>query len=105
MLRAVAMPIVDVRAGRNVEHELIKYLVKDAVRDPSGNLELIAAEVFARLYAALEGRRVIQTSANFWVHPRPDDKWCEQCGLVHGAGQRPSCKIVAVDPATVVRAS
>jgi len=100
-LQQISLPIVHVRHGRDAEHELIKYLVKDATRDACGRLSYVPAEVYAALYAALEGRRTIQTSASFWVREAsPREERCAECGRVHSGNDRPVCQIVeAVRPA------
>lgn len=96
-LADVPLANVSVEAGRRAEDELIKYLVKDATRAETGTLEYIEPDLFARLYAALEGRRTIQASARFWVKAEPSDAVsCSECGTVHGKGHRPNTRLVSL---------
>jgi hypothetical protein len=99
MLSEIRMAVVDVQAGRKAETELIKYLVKDASRDESGKLEYVEPTQFAKLYAALEGRRTIQTSAGFWAAQgeAAEPVSCSECGTVHGKGHRPNCQLVPIE--------
>jgi hypothetical protein len=94
LLSRISMAVVNVQRGRDAENELIK----DAALDETGALVYVDPDVFAKLYAALEGRRTIQTSARFWL-PGPDKAaTCQECGTVHCDGRRPCFHIVDSSP-------
>jgi hypothetical protein len=57
--------IVDIREVKDAEgsaREVIKYVTKDILPDR----KLISAELFARVYEAIDGRRLSQPSAAFF---------------------------------------
>lgn len=58
--------IVHIEASREgVENELVKYLTKDWEVDAEGTARRVAPEVFAQVYAHLDGKRRRQSSAGF----------------------------------------
>lgn len=75
-------PVIDVQGCRgNVEEELVKYLIKDGERAESGQWEHVDAASFARLYAALDGRRTCVTSMRFWqLVPLTECRTCTAVG-------------------------
>lgn len=71
------MPLLvpDVRAANaDVAHELVKYLTKDWEVTPDG-AKRTAPDIFARVYAQLDGKRLKQSSAGF-------SKWAVEKALV-----------------------
>jgi hypothetical protein len=83
-LALVWWPVIDVQKIKSAEigQELCKYLVKDGEHDKRGKLQLIDPEVFARIYAALEGTRAICTSRGLLQHD-PKGCFCPMCGGVY----------------------
>jgi hypothetical protein len=79
-LERMPWPVFDARAAKDVEHELIKYLVKDSER-VEGTMTLMDPEAFGRIYAAYHGRRSISASRGFWLPPR-EPMHCEECGVL-----------------------
>jgi len=76
----VPNPVIDiVKCYAGIEHEIIKYLVKDAERDGNGVL-VFDDDFLARVYEATEGFRMIQTSRGFWVPIASKTCTCESCG-------------------------
>jgi hypothetical protein len=84
-------PVVDIRqvvkdgpvrdgqiARSNVSSELCKYLIKDCSND-DGRYELLEPSVYARIYAALEGRRAIAAS-RYLLTPIKKPCFCSDCG-------------------------
>lgn len=77
-LDGIPWPVVDIRQAKNVEQELVKYLVKDfAIVD--GEKQFIAPELYARIYEALAGLRTITASRGFWAPPK-EPAHCPTCG-------------------------
>lgn len=71
--------VVDVRAaGRGVARELVKYLTKD-LSDTCRNGR-VAVEVWAQVWAELEGARARQTSSGFGGFELEKMRLCEECG-------------------------
>lgn len=80
LLDAIYAPVIDIeQVYGDVENELVKYLLKDMERDPDGEQKLIAPELFARVYAGLEGVRTVVTSTGFWGKGGSPCK-CQTCG-------------------------
>jgi len=78
--------IVDIRAaGGDVANELVKYLTKDWELNESG-ARRATPEVFAEVYAALDGKRRRQSSAAFsmWAVAKFDA--CPCCGFSRERG-------------------
>lgn len=84
-------PVVDIRqvvkdgptregqiARSNVSAELCKYLIKDCSNE-DGRYELLEPSVYARIYAALEGRRAIAAS-RYLLTPVKKPCFCAGCG-------------------------
>lgn len=87
-LAHVIIDIREIRNGRGAALEVIKYLTKDILPDR----QLVRPEVFARVYEALDGRRLTQASARFFKCVERQAK-CN-CGAV-GCFQR-----TTIPPAT-----
>jgi len=81
--RKVERLVVDVRAAygeaNDVAAELTKYLVKDWEIDHGGSKQ-VADEVFAQAYAALDGKRLRQTSSGLAQFAVAVVKACPDCG-------------------------
>lgn len=81
--RTVERVVVDVRAAygeaNDVAAELTKYLVKDWEIDHGGSKQ-VADEVFAQAFAALDGRRLRQTSSGLAQFAVAVVKACPDCG-------------------------
>jgi hypothetical protein len=76
-------PIVDVRAcGPDIAEELCKYLVKDGSY-VEGKLEMVAPHIYARIYAALEGRRAIAATLGLLTPLATKGCYCEHCGSTY----------------------
>jgi hypothetical protein len=75
----VEFPVVDIRAAKgDVGRELCKYIVKDFVsRD-----ERMDPRAYARVYAALDGFRVVATSTEWNERQETARCWCESCGSI-----------------------
>jgi hypothetical protein len=72
-------PVVDLRAAdAEARGEIVKYLVKDMVGDPSEG-QFIEPHVYASIYAALDGARAVATSIHWWCHVA-EVGFCECCG-------------------------
>ena len=72
-------PIVDIREvtnGESVQRELVKYLTKDI--DAQG--KKIPPELYAKVYMALDGRRVVQASRGFMSRAGKGPCACVECG-------------------------
>lgn len=79
-------PIVDIRkAGGDVAHELVKYLTKDWELNESG-ARRATPEVFAQVYATLDGRRRRQSSAAFSMWAVARCNACPCCGYERERG-------------------
>lgn len=79
--------IVHIEAARDrVEKELIKYLTKDWELDEQRVAKRVDPEVFAQVYAALDGRRRRQSSAGFnnWATEKLNE--CPCCGFSRERG-------------------
>lgn len=75
-----ALLVPDVRAANeDVAHELIKYLTKDWEVSGDG-AKRAAPDVFARVYAQLDGRRLKQSSAGFAKWAVEKANFCPCCG-------------------------
>lgn len=84
-------PVIDVRqvvkadakegqiARGGVATELCKYLIKDCLYE-DGKLELLEPSVYARIYAALEGRRAIAASRHLLTLLKKPGCFCVECG-------------------------
>lgn len=71
-------PVLDVRSAKDVEGELVKYLVKDLVAEgPDGSVGYVEPMQFADWYCALEGRRLLTASLHFWCEA---EAACKECG-------------------------
>ncbi len=82
-LESLYKPVVDVRAcGKDVAEELCKYLIKDGSK-VEGHLELLDPSIYARIYAALEGRRAIAATLGFLTPLPTRGCFCEACGTVY----------------------
>lgn len=80
LLSEINAPIVGIEeCYGDVENELVKYLIKDIERDDDGEHRLIEPELFAGVYAGLEGVRTVVTSTGFWGSRKSLCK-CERCG-------------------------
>lgn len=78
-LAAVDWPVIDIEeATGNVERELVKYLVKDAEME-GDRLRPIPPELFARIYAGLEGLRALASTRNL-LPQEPKTCACDECG-------------------------
>ena len=64
----------------DIEYELVKYLVKDAVQGQDGETELVAPEFYTRAYEGMEGLKTVQTSRRFWETAESKSCGCEKCG-------------------------
>ena len=64
----------------NIENELVKYLVKDAVKGHDGETHLVDVEFYAKAYEGMEGLKTVQTSLGFWVKAGSKACRCEKCG-------------------------
>lgn len=86
-LERVNWPVVDIREWQPDDAaELFKYTLKDATRQGEG-LVYVDAEGFAKIYAALLGRRTVTTSKHFWVENEDHESFaCPDCGVM-------SCKL------------
>lgn len=62
--------------------ELCKYLIKDGEKRSDGSVELMDPELFAKIYAALEGVRAIAASRGFLTAERTGC-YCHECGGVY----------------------
>lgn len=72
-------PVVDIRAAnRDVALELSKYIVKDF----AGRDVYMDPRAYARVYAALDGFRVVATSTGWSERQEPPPCWCESCGSI-----------------------
>lgn len=79
-LKEVPNPVIDIeKCESGIEHEIIKYLVKDAERDEQGRLSF-DADFLARVYRGTEGFRMVQTSRRFWVPMKTAACACVNCG-------------------------
>lgn len=81
-LSHVWAPVIDVRKVQSgdMASELCKYLIKDGERNAkTGKLELLDPELFAMVYAALEGTRAISTSRGLFVVVE-SACYCQDCG-------------------------
>jgi hypothetical protein len=79
LLSEVRWPVLDlIEADRNVEQELVKYLVKDAELE-DGKLKRIPEELHARIYEGLEGLRTIATSRKLFQDESRTCA-CDECG-------------------------
>jgi hypothetical protein len=61
-----------------VAAELVKYLIKDCSH--AEGFELLEPRVYARIYAALEGRRAIASSRGFLALIEKPGCYCRDCG-------------------------
>ena len=79
-LVAVWKPSIDIRKVKSgqVAAELCKYLIKDAEKK-AGELDYIEPRMFARIYAALEGRRAICSSRGLFI-VLESECYCHDCG-------------------------
>lgn len=78
--------IVDIKEAKpDVAHELIKYLTKDWEISETG-ARRAAPEVFAQVYAALDGKRRRQSSAGFSMWGVEQFKACPCCGYERERG-------------------
>lgn len=76
-------PIVDVRAcDKDVADELCKYLIKDG-KKVDGQLQLMDPELYAQIYAALEGKRSIAASRGFLQVVMTAGCHCQSCGSTY----------------------
>jgi hypothetical protein len=76
----VPNPVIDIeKCYEGIEHEIIKYLVKDAERDQNGVL-LFDEDFLARVYEGTEGFRMLQSSRRFWVPTKSNSCACTSCG-------------------------
>lgn len=78
--------IVDIRAAtKGVEKELVKYLTKDwEVED--GQAKRANPEVFAQVYAALDGKRRRQSNSGFSIWATEHLNECPCCGFERERG-------------------
>lgn len=77
-----AKTIVHIEAAREgIERELVKYLTKDWEIDGSGGARRVAPEVFAQVYAYLDGKRRRQSSAGFSMWGVEPLKQCPCCAF------------------------
>jgi hypothetical protein len=77
--------VVDVRecyGDDDVSSELCKYLIKDGEKH-EGTLELVHPALFARIYAALEGRRAIAATLGFLTPLQGRGTHCHECGTLY----------------------
>lgn len=89
----VPNPVIDIKqCYSGVEHEIIKYLVKDAERDKHGVLQF-DEDFLARVYEGTEGFRMVQTSRRFWLPMNSKQCTCSKCG-----GMKISRRIEAAPP-------
>ncbi len=73
--------VVDVRAARSdVAHELVKYLTKDWEVE-AGTARRVRPEIFAQVYAELDGKRMRQSSAGFSMWGVGKVCACPACGF------------------------
>lgn len=78
---AVPRMVVDVRAARpDVAHELVKYLTKDWEVE-AGTAKRVRPEVFAQVYAELDGKRLRQSSSGFAMWAVEKVCACPACGF------------------------
>jgi len=90
----VPNPVIDIeQCYEGIEHEVIKYLVKDAERDENGVL-LFDEDFLARVYEGTEGFRMLQSSRHFWVPIESNACACAGCGST-----KVTRKIEAAQPA------
>jgi hypothetical protein len=76
----VPNPVIDIeKCYEGIEHEVIKYLVKNAVRDENGVL-LFGEDHLARVYEGTDGFRMLQSSRRFWVPTESNSCACAGCG-------------------------
>lgn len=64
----------------DIENELVKYLVKDAVKGPGGETHLVDVDFYAKAYEGMEGLQTVRTSSGFWVKRQSKACRCEKCG-------------------------
>lgn len=96
LLEEVPWSVVDIRQVRDVESELIKYLLKEAFTDPeTGELVFMDPELAAQIYLTYAGKRSIWTARGFW-QDEAEPSHCRTCGSCHW-----HCEVV--DRAELVR--
>lgn len=85
-LEDVPKLVVDIRAARpDVAHELVKYLTKDWELT-AGGAKRVAPEVFAELYAELDGKRMRQSSSGLSNFAVAKVCACPSCGYERERG-------------------
>lgn len=86
--------VVDVRAARpDVAHELVKYLTKDWEVE-AGTAKRVRPEVFAEVYAELDGKRMRQSSAGFAMWAVAKVCACPACSFESSRGHWARVEIV-----------
>lgn len=85
-IQELELLVPDVRpANDDVSHELIKYLTKDWEVSETG-AKRAEPEVFAQVYALLDGKRLKQSSAGFAMWALEKAKVCPCCGFQRERG-------------------
>lgn len=77
LMRDVPWPVLDIQKARgDVDQELVKYLIKDAVRDKeTGELVYMEPGLYARICEGFAGLRAVVVARGFWV----ESGYCEHC--------------------------